>query len=204
MNSIILTFVLAGCLSLCLCGKASAIEYRLRGQASGWYIEASDEGDRLYSAGIRYIPELDLTQELSAESFVDLEVSANLWAALASVDPGDTSADYTLALGNGLHSLLEHMATAISNEGLSSGWGDVTHISALKLGYPSGYLDYFNLIGYQDWDRGDLYAFASWQRTWDNFALNVSLFHNPERLEECLRSMSARGTGGQVIVVLNH
>ncbi|MFC1799858.1 hypothetical protein ACFL2Z_02995, partial [Candidatus Eisenbacteria bacterium] len=113
-------------------------------------------------------------------------------------------ADYTLALGNGLHILCEHMATAVRNDSLSSGSEDTAHISALMLGYPSGYLDYFNLIGYQDWDRGDFYSFVSWQRTWDNFALNLSLFHNPEQVEEGLRSMSARGTGGQVIVMFNH
>jgi hypothetical protein len=369
----IAAYVLTCCLSLGLCGGASALEYRLSGQASGWHIDARDEGERLYSTGLRYIPQLDLMQDINPGSFVDLEASANLWAAVISSDPGDTAAvdlyrlklryatamtetrlglqtmnfgpahllrplrwfdrldprdplgltdgvyallfryvannnssirlwglygnddpkgievlpssderpelggrlqlplgpgetgfsfhsrlvedplpmtddfeemrfgldgrwdveigiwfeavhrvqygegmfdqsvtslmaggDYTLALGNGLHVLCEHMATAVSNESLSSGWDDAAHITAVNLGYPYGYLDYVNLIGYQDWERGDFYSFASWQRTWDNFALNLSLFHNPERLEEGMRSISARGTGGQVIVIFNH
>jgi len=92
MKTRITAYALAGCLSLGLGGTAPALEYHLRGQVSGWHIEAQDEGERLYSTGIRYIPELDLTQDVSSESFVDLEVSANLWAAVMSADPGDTAA----------------------------------------------------------------------------------------------------------------
>jgi hypothetical protein len=373
MNRKITAYALIVCFVLCLSGTAVAFEYHLRGQISGWYLEARDEGDRIYSAGVRYIPQLDLLQEITAESFVDLEVSANAWAAIMSGDPGDDAdldlyrlkfryatattetrlglqvinfgpayllrplrwfdrldprdplkltdgvyavlfkyvasnnsniwlwglygnddpkgseifpssgdrpelggrlqaplgpgemgfsvhsrtvenpipvsdafdemrfgfdgrwdveiglwfeavhteqygegmldmsttmvmagADYTLGIGNGLHVLGEHMVTSIQGGELISDLDDVTHISALMLGYPSGYLDYFNAIGFYDWENGDFYSFLSWQRTWDDFALNLSLFHNPEQVEEGLRSMSARGTGGQVIVMLNH
>jgi hypothetical protein len=373
MKTWILRYALAGCLCVLFCGDAHALWHRFSGQTSGWHIDARDEGERFHGTGIRYIPELDLTRDLSPESFMDLEASANLWAAFSSADPLDTAAvdlyrlklryatamtetrlglqtmnfgpaqllrplrwfdrldprdplgltdgvyallfryvaannssiwlwglhgnedpkgievlassddrpelggrlqlplgpgemgfsfhsrvvedpappgedfeevrfgldgrwdveigiwfeavdrvqygegmfdqsitslmaggDYTLALGNGLHVLLEHMASSAWREDLLSYFEEASHITAIRLGYPSGYLDYFSLIGYQDWERGDFYSFASWQRTWDNFALNLSLFHNPERLEEGLRSMSARGTGGQVIVVFNH
>jgi hypothetical protein len=113
-------------------------------------------------------------------------------------------ADYTLGIGNGLHVLGEHMVTSMQGGELLSDVDDTANISALMLGYPSGYLDYFNAICFYDWDNSDLYFFGSWQRTWDDFALNVSLFHNPEQADEGLETMSARGTGGQVIVIFNH
>jgi hypothetical protein len=373
MNRGITAYVLITCLGLCMGGTAVAFEYHLRGQLSGWYLEAREEGDRVYSAGVRYIPQLDLLQEITTGSFVDLEASVNAWAALMSADPGDDAdldlyrlkiryatamtetrlglqvmnfgpayllrplrwfdrldprdplkltdgvyallfryvalnnssvwlwglygneepkgaeifpssddrpelggrlqvplgpgetgfsfhsrmvespipasgafdekrfgfdgrwdieiglwfeavhqvhygegafdqsttslmvgADYTLGIGNGLHVLGEHMATSLWSDELSSDMDDINHISAFMLGYPSGYLDYSNAIGLYDWENGDFYSFLSWQRSWDNFALNLSLFHNPEQVEEGLRSMSARGTGGQVIVMFNH
>jgi hypothetical protein len=373
MKKYITAYVLIFLAGILSSSTAYAFEYHLRGQLSGWYLEARDDGDRVYSAGVRYIPQLDLLQNITAESFADLEASANAWATIMSGDPGDDAdielyrlklryatartetrlglqvinfgpayllrplrwfdrldprdplkltdgvyallfkivaqnntniwlwglygnddpkgpeifpssddrpelggrlqapagpgeiaftfhsrmvdnpipmqdavdemrfgldgrwdveiglwfeathntqygegdldmsttmvmggADYTLGIGNGLHVLGEHMVTSIQGGELVSGLDDVTNISALMLGYPSGYLDYFNAICFYDWDNRDFYVFGSWQRTWDDFALNVSIFHNPERVEDGLESMSARGTGGQVILIFNH
>jgi hypothetical protein len=373
MKRWVTAYGLIGGLSLYLGGTTSAYEYHLRGQVSGWYIEARNEGERLYSTGVQYIPQLDLEQEINSESFVDLEASVNAWAGMMSADPGDTAvldlyrlklryatamtetrlglqvmnfgpahllrplrwfdrldprdplqltdgvyallfryvasnnssiwlwglygndgpkgaeilpssddrpesggrlqvplgpgeaalsfhsrgvespipgseafdetrfgldgrwdieiglwfetvhreqygegafdqsmtslmvgADYTLGIGNGLHVLCEHMGTSSWRDGLFSHMDEATHTTAFMLGYPSGYLDYVNAIGFFDWEEGDFYSFLSWQRTWDNFALNLSLFRNPEQLEEGPRSMSARGTGGQLIIMFNH
>lgn len=352
---------------------AGAFEYDLRGQLSGWYLEARDDGDRLYSIGVRYIPQLDLLQEITETSFVDLEASANAWASIMSGEPSDDAdielyrlklryatattetrlglqvinfgpgtvlrplrwfdrldprdplkltdgvyaalfkftaqnntniwlwglygndepkgsemlassddrpelggrlqaplgpgeiaftlhsrtvdnpvpvldafdemrfgldgrwdieigiwfegvhttqfgegnldmsitmlmagADYTFGIGNGLHVLGEHMATSMEGGELMPDIDEMSNVSALMLGYPYGYLDYFNAICFYDWDNSDFYVFGSWQRTWDDFALNLSLFHNPERVEAGLETMSARGTGGQLIVIFNH
>lgn len=373
MNRGITAYVLITCLGLCMGGTAVAFEYHLRGQLSGWYLEAREEGDRVYSAGVRYIPQLDLLQEITTGSFVDLEASVNAWAALMSADPGDDAdldlyrlkiryatamtetrlglqvmnfgpayllrplrwfdrldprdplkltdgvyallfkftapnnaniwlwglhyndelkgyefmttsddrpefggrlqfpigpgeaaltvnnrkvdpqltgseeisesrfaidgrwdieiglwfeavlqqqtgvristawtktatigADYTIGIGNGIHILLEHMVSCVSTKEPMLDPGRDTKVSALMLGYPSGYLDYFNAICFYDWENGDFYSFLSWQRTWDDFALNLSLFHNPQQVENGLDSMSARGTGGQAIVMFNH
>ena len=50
----------------------------------------------------------------------------------------------------------------------------------------------------------DIYSYISWQRTWDDFALNVSAFHYPSRGGLGYMSVAGGGTGGQVIVIFNH
>ena len=364
--AILLTLLIQGTAAL-------SLEYDLRGQLSGWYLKARDQGERIYSSGCRYIPQLDLLQDITPMTFIDLEASANAWGAVMSGDPGkdaeielyrlklrfatattetrvglqvinfgpgtllrplrwfdrldprdplkltdgvyaglfrftaqnntniwlwglygnddpkgsevfastddrpelggrlqapagpgelafsfhsrtvdnpipmqdafdemrfaldgrwdveiglwfeathktqfgegnlETSTtmmmaglDYTFGIGNGLYVLGEHMTTSIDGGELIPGLDDLTNISGLMLGYPHGYLDYFNAICLYDWDNEDIYLFGSWQRTWDDFAINLSLFHNPEQVQDGLQSMSARGKGGQVILIFNH
>ena len=112
--------------------------------------------------------------------------------------------DYTFGIGSGLHLLVEHMATGVTREFPEPDWIEDSHMSAFMVGYPIGYLDYVQAIGYYDWENDDYYQFASWQRTWDNLALNLSFFHNPERTGAGLASAMTAGTGGQIILLYNH
>ena len=71
MNRNITAYILIFLAVLCSSVTAYSFEYHLRGQLSGWYLEARDDGDRIYSAGIRYIPQLDLLQEITLPPLED-------------------------------------------------------------------------------------------------------------------------------------
>lgn len=371
MSRSIPTYLLS-CAMLLASGRAAAIEYDLRGQVSVYHLEARSGGERTHGSGIRYIPLLELAQQLSSDTFIDLEAAVDAWTAtgseteddwdvelyrlklrfatarsetrlglqkinfgpgfllrplrwfdrldprdplqitegvyalrfrytapnnanlwlwglygndepkgyemLASADdrpewggrlqipagPGELAvtlhsrkvepplwflhkidearfaldgrwdihvgfwfegvlqrqaseelettwnetmmigADYTFDIGSGLHLLVEHMATGVTTEFPEPDWIEGSHMSAFMLGYPIGYLDYIQAIGYYDWENDDYFQFVSWQRTWDNLAVNLSLFHNPERAGTGLASAMTAGTGGQIILMYNH
>lgn len=113
--------------------------------------------------------------------------------------------DYTLAIGNGLHVLGEHMAL-ISSQRLF-GWEDDRQVSAYSMNYPLGYLDNLSAIGFYSWDEEEYSQHLSWQRTWDDWILNLSLFHYPEfkgQSELYQGGIFSRGYGGQVLIIFNH
>jgi hypothetical protein len=111
--------------------------------------------------------------------------------------------DYTIGIGSGIHVLAEHMRGRVTTKEPMLDPGFDIDISAVMLGYPVGYLDYFQAIGYYDWESDDFYQFISWQRSWDNLAINLSLFHNPEQADQGLQA-TAGGTGGQILFMYNH
>lgn len=67
--------------------EASSLEFR--GQLGTWHREVRYEGERFYSTGVRYIPELRLLHEIGTERFIDLEMSLNAWAALGDSEDAD-------------------------------------------------------------------------------------------------------------------
>jgi hypothetical protein len=122
------------------------------------------------------------------------------WTKLVTV-----GVDYTLALGNGLHVLCEHMAVAASEAAF--GWSEDEQTSAFSLGYPVGYLDNLSAIGFYSWERDEYYQYLAWQRTWDNLSLHVSAFHypnDPGERELFEQDARAAGYGGQIILMYNH
>jgi len=112
--------------------------------------------------------------------------------------------DYTFGIGSGLHLLVEHMATAVTMDFPEADWIEDAHMTAFLFGYPVGHLDYVRAIGYYDWDNEEFHQFASWQRTWDNLAINLSVFHYPERTGAGPATAMTAGTGGQIILMYNH
>jgi hypothetical protein len=87
-------------------------------------------------------------------------------------------ADYTIPEGNGIYVLGEHMVTTFSN----SFWGNDQnrHISAMMATYSINVLDNLSLQEYYDWHDKNLYQYFQCQRTYDNFIINIALFHYPE------------------------
>jgi len=351
-----------------------AVEHSFQGQASGWHLEARDQGDRYYHLGLRYIPQLSLAQLMKADRFLDLEVSLNAFAYAGSSDQSDdhdlelyrlkvrfatpqtetriglqklnfgpafllrplrwfdnldprdplgftdgvyalrfryttlnhtslwlwglygnkeakgfnllptvedqpefggrlqvflldgelaftvhsrkvqntimgmenftenrfaldgrwdieiglwfeavlqqqrsdgltfpwtkmmmVGIDYTLGVGNGLHILGEHMAS-VSSEDATECQEDA-QVSAFSLNYSLGVFDNLSAIGSYSWDDEEYYQYLAWQRTWDNWILNLSLFHYPESddgVEYKQREAPAAGYGGQILIVFNH
>jgi hypothetical protein len=68
-------------------------------------------------------------------------------------------------------------------------------------------LDNISAIGFYFWDDGKYSQYLAWQRSWDNWILNLSLFHYPnanDSLVSCQHMVPVSGYGGQVLVVFNH
>lgn len=71
--------------------EAQTSEFDLRGQVSGWHIEARNEGERFYNAGIRYIPQLSLLRTIGTDRFVEFEIALNAFTSTGSDDTADDS-----------------------------------------------------------------------------------------------------------------
>ncbi|CAG36514.1 unknown protein [Desulfotalea psychrophila LSv54] len=113
--------------------------------------------------------------------------------------------DYTFDLGNGLHVLGEHLEGRWSKK--SFGNEKRQAISALSVTYPLGILDTLVAINYYDWQESYWSPFITWQRTYDEWQLNVSLFSNPEQpltSQDQATNNSFAGKGMQILLVFNH
>ena len=113
--------------------------------------------------------------------------------------------DYTFPLGNGLYVLAEHMLTGAS----SKFWQNDRdrQFSACLLSYPAGIFDTVRWLGYFSWEDNSFYQYLAWQRTYDNFSFNLSLFHYPSRSLDGAQSnihLPVTGYGAQLMVIYNH
>ncbi|MBN1398978.1 MAG: hypothetical protein JXA06_13175 [Bacteroidetes bacterium] len=114
-------------------------------------------------------------------------------------------ADYTIPEGNGIYILAEHMITTYKNLFLKT--DQDTQISVMMITYPVGVLDNISLQEYYDWHNKNLYQYLQFQRTYDNFIINLALFHYPENGGNLfLNSKTAvfSGYGFQFILVFNY
>lgn len=114
-------------------------------------------------------------------------------------------ADYTFAVGNGLHVLGEHFHTQDSATAFGAGRG--MKISAASLSYPLGVLDALSGVFYYDWGSDSFYRFMSWRRTYDRWSLLVIGFWNPTTLSFYRASTAGASFGGkglQVMAVFNY
>jgi hypothetical protein len=120
-------------------------------------------------------------------------------------------ADYTFAVGNGLHVLGEFFLLE-SSHGLF-GAGEGARLSALSVRYPIGLLDAVSGIVYLDTIRHEAYRFLSWQRSYDRWQFYVMGFWNPREavIQQPGQTASAgagrsplTGRGIQVLAVFNH
>ncbi len=103
--------------------------------------------------------------------------------------------DYTFA--SGIHVLGEHFVASTSTSVNET--RDDSEISALSVDYNLGLLDRINAIGFYDWTRDDIYYFAGWQRTYDNWQINVLAFSNRDDIDNTFA-----GDGVQMIITYNH
>ena len=159
--------------------------------------DASTFGESRFAIDGRWDVHVGLWFEAVLQQQADIEIST-AWTKTVML-----GTDYTIGIGSGLHALLEHMTSRVTTKEPMLDPGLDTDISAFMLGYPVGYLDYIQVIGYYDWESDDYYQFASWQRSWDNLAINISLFRNPNRIDQGLQA-AAGGTGGQILLMYNH
>ncbi|MGA7838293.1 MAG: hypothetical protein WB996_10020 [Ignavibacteriaceae bacterium] len=87
-------------------------------------------------------------------------------------------ADYTIPVANGIYIMAEHLQITSSY----SFWNtnQSRQISATMISYPIGMLDNISLQEYYDWDNKNIYQYFQFQRSYDNFIINLALFHYPE------------------------
>lgn len=114
-------------------------------------------------------------------------------------------ADYTFNVGNGLHVVLEHLATAASTDAF--GWDEDAHTSAFSLSYPYGLFDNFSAIGYYSWEQEEYWQHLSWQRTYDTWNINISLFSYPDSETDVPNVQQTRlgsGYGAQIMLTYYH
>ena len=103
--------------------------------------------------------------------------------------------DYTFE--SGIHLLGEHFITSIGTSANET--SDSSEISAISADYTLGLLDSINVIGFYDWKRDDFYSFIGWQRTYDDWQINLLAFSNRDDIDSTFS-----GNGVQLIVTYNH
>jgi hypothetical protein len=111
--------------------------------------------------------------------------------------------DYTFGIGNGLYVVGEHLITTLSEEAL--GWDQDSHASAVLLTYPVGLFDTLSAIGSYSWEQNKHSLYVTWQRTYDRWSVNLSVFDYPESDAAVeFRQAPIGGYGGQLIVIFYH
>jgi hypothetical protein len=113
--------------------------------------------------------------------------------------------DYTFSVGNGIYFLVEHM-TSIASDRM---WGDNSDrkISAVMATYPLSVLDNIAVQEYYDWEGKNIYQYYQWQRTYDNWIINLGLFHYPKNggsIFEGSSTAPSAGYGAQLMLVYNY
>lgn len=113
--------------------------------------------------------------------------------------------DYTFGFGNGLYFSAEHMSI-VRAEDFTDPDEDV-QVSAHLFSYPVSLMDNLTFIGYYVWERNAYLPHFSWQRTYDTFMVNTSLFHVPNVdmiAMDLLPGETLAGTGVQLMLTINH
>jgi hypothetical protein len=160
-------------------------------------------------AGLRPVAE----QRLGLDGRFDLELGLWFEAALVRQDwEGGpfryrrfwtAGADYTLAVGNGLHALVEQMQVAWGRRPFAT--ADDGAFSAVMLDYGLGVFDRLRAVFHYDWKEERLFRFLSWVRTYDSWNLYINGFWNPAGIPGFRGEASVgQGKGIQLMVVFNH
>jgi len=106
-------------------------------------------------------------------------------------------ADYTFGIGPGIHILCEHFIKSSGERILKQ--GDSLNISALSVDFSIGVMDTLKAIGYYNWDPDRASGYIGWQRTYNSWLINISLFSNPK--DELSRY---KDTGLEFMITYNH
>jgi len=115
-------------------------------------------------------------------------------------------ADYTFAVGNGLTVSSEYLWMDFSNK--IDQTTETNQMAAVMTNYPLSLWDTFMAMWYMDINNDDFYQFYTWQRTFDNWNLNVSVYLNPET--SVLTALTGQdvtfglGNGIQLMLVYNY
>jgi hypothetical protein len=113
--------------------------------------------------------------------------------------------DYTLPIGNGLTVTAEHFMYGTDDKPLAT--DSAVQMTGLMAMYPISLFDQFSGIVFYSWKAELAYFFISWQRTYDDWTINLNTFFSSKSDEsfsfnQSLSDFSSRGI--QLMLIFNH
>lgn len=114
-------------------------------------------------------------------------------------------ADYTFGIINGLNITAEQMFYTSSDKVFSR--GENFSFTGFSAGCPLSIITRINTIVFYNWKNNGLYRFANLSFTFDNLALNIIGFWNPDKFSLFNYGTGPNlfaGFGGQIMVVYNY
>ena len=145
------------------------------------------------------------------------DLGLGIWYEFVLIDQGTDSqinsnwfktltlgADYTFAIGNGIHIMLEHLVNTLSEKAMT--WDERTQTSALQLRYPIGILDAVSLMEIYSWTQSQGFHYLRWDRAYDNWAFSLGIFSAPNQSSNNsgLGPSGIYGNGLQFVIAFNH
>ena len=121
---------------------------------------------------------------------IKVDSDTDLWGEQMTI-----GADYTL--DSGIHILGEHFVMAVGD-----GWDETARgrsTSALSADYGISIMDSINSIVTYDWVKDETQGFIGWQRTYDDWRINLLGFSGPE-----VESGKFSGDGVELVLTYNH
>ncbi|MFC1784588.1 hypothetical protein ACFL0J_03015 [Candidatus Neomarinimicrobiota bacterium] len=113
--------------------------------------------------------------------------------------------DYTFSVGNGITVTGEHFLYSIDDKPYST--NNDTQMTGLMAMYPISLLDNISGMVFYSWDAELAYFFISWQRTYDDWTINLNTFFSSESdssfsFGQSFSNFSSRGI--QLMLIFNH
>jgi hypothetical protein len=160
--------------------------------------------------GSRYFPENRFGFDIKIDLGVGLWFEGSVTHQKQDEIPAFTKemtlgADYTLGIGNGLNIMAEHLLIRSSEKLFSCGEG--LSFTGISLGIPLSIITKVSTIVFYDWKNNGFYRFANLSLTFDNLALNIIGFWNPNDFKIFNYSTGPNmfaGAGGQFMIVYNY
>ncbi|MEE8341064.1 MAG: hypothetical protein V3R52_03095 [Candidatus Neomarinimicrobiota bacterium] len=151
----------------------------------------------------------------AVDGFFDLGVGLWFESSVVHVDYGadfpnwqtflTIGSDYTFGIGNGLTVTAEHFIYNQDDKPLIT--EPATRLTGLMAMYPVSIFDQLSGILYYNWDTELTYFFISWQRTYDDWTINLNTFFSSNSDEsfsfgQSITDFSSRGI--QLMLIFNH
>ncbi len=114
--------------------------------------------------------------------------------------------DYTFDIGNGLLITAENLT--MTNSEIIEKPENAKNVSAISLNYPVGLLDNLSAFSFYSWEAGEIYNNIQWNRSYDDFSINLTLFNYPKNgkpiFTQAISSKMTSGFGAQIMVIYNY
>jgi len=113
--------------------------------------------------------------------------------------------DYTLGIGNGITVTAEHFIYSTNDKPYGS--ANNTQMTGIMALYPISLFDTISGMMFYSWDAELAYFFLSWQRTYDDWTINLNTFFSsdsdvPFSLNSSISDFSSRGI--QLMLIFDH